>query len=195
MFEYIESLDQHLLLSINCLHQPWLDEVMWWISERITWIPLYLFLLYHLFRLKGLKIALLFTALVVLTIVIADTISVYALKETVQRYRPSHHSILGPQLHYYLKANGEYYTGGQYGFVSSHATNFFVIAGCFLFAFYKELKKTTYLLYGVALLVCFSRMYLGVHYPLDVIGGALLGTSVSYLTVRFIWKKLVLPKL
>jgi undecaprenyl-diphosphatase len=187
MIALIEQLDQQLVLAINGLHQPWLDEIMWWVSARVTWIPLYIYLFYILYKQKGLQFSLLFYSFTVICIIVADFISVYALKEVVQRYRPSHHLILSEQLHYYIQSNGKPYIGGEYGFVSSHATNFFVIAGCLAFSFYKSIPKIVYLVYGIALLVCFSRIYLGVHYPTDVLGGALLGTVVSFLFTKFLW--------
>lgn len=191
MIEYLESLDRALVLTVNSWNTPFLDELMWWISAKITWFPLYFFLLYLAYRKIGLKAAFLFLVFVVLTIVIADTISVYALKETFQRYRPSHHVLLTEKLHYYYQGDNHYYQGGQYGFVSSHATNFFVIAWCFTLVFFKSYPKTVYFLFFCALIVCYSRLYLGVHYLTDIIGGALLGTTIAFLSYRFVWKIVV----
>jgi undecaprenyl-diphosphatase len=191
LIDYLESLDRAIVFAVNSWNSPFWDEFMWIISGKITWIPLYFLLLFLAYRKIGLKNAILFLIFVVLTIVIADAISVYALKETFQRYRPSHHALLTEKLHYYNQGNGDFYTGGQYGFVSSHATNFFVIAWCFTLVFFKSYPKTVYFLFFCALLVCYSRLYLGVHYLSDVIGGALLGTSIAFLSYRFVWKKIV----
>lgn len=191
MIEYLESLDRALVLAVNSWNTPFLDELMWWISAKITWFPLYFYLLFLAYRKIGLKAAVLFLVFVVLTVVIADTISVYALKETVQRYRPSHHALLMDKLHYYYQGNNNYYQGGQYGFVSSHATNFFVISCCFAFVFFKTYPKTVYLLFFCALIICYSRLYLGVHYLTDILGGALLGTIIAFLTYKFVWKKMM----
>lgn len=191
MIEYFESIDRAIVLTVNSWNSPFWDEFMWIVSGKITWIPLYFLLLFLAYRKIGLKAAFLFLVFVVLTIVIADTISVYALKETFQRYRPSHNTLISDKLHYYRIMSQEFYTGGQYGFVSSHATNFFVIAWCFALVFFKTYPKTVYFLFFCALLVCYSRLYLGVHYLSDVIGGALLGTTIAFLTYKFVWKKVV----
>jgi len=191
LIDYLESLDRAIVLAVNSWNSPFWDEFMWIISGKITWIPLYVILLFLAYRKIGLKASILFLVFVVLTIVIADAISVYALKETFQRYRPSHHVMLNEKLHYYNQGNGNFYTGGQYGFVSSHATNFFVIAWCFTLVFIKTYRKIVYFLFFCALLVCYSRLYLGVHYLSDVIGGALLGTTIAFLTYKFVWKKVV----
>lgn len=189
MIEYLESLDRAIVLAVNGWHTPFLDELMWWISARVTWIPLYLFLLYLVYQAKGWKGMGLFLLFAVFTLVIADTISVYAIKEILQRYRPSHHAMLRDELHFYHITATDLYQGGQYGFVSSHATNFFAIAGSFSLVFRKIYPKTIYLLYGIAVLVCFSRIYLGVHYLSDLIGGALLGTLIAYIIYRLVWKR------
>jgi undecaprenyl-diphosphatase len=192
MIEYLENIDQQLVLAINGLHTPFFDELMWWISARITWFPLYIFLLYLIYRKFSLKIAFLFLVFVVLCVVIADTLSVYALKETVQRYRPTHNLLLKDKLHLYEISKGNFYAGGPYGFVSSHATNFFVILTSFFLVFRKFYPKVTYFLIFCSLLVCYSRIYLGVHYLSDVLCGAILGILVSLILYFVVWKKLKL---
>ncbi len=193
MIEFIENIDHQLVLTINGLHTPFLDEIMWWISARITWIPLYLFLFYIIYRKFNLKFAFLFLAFVVLCISIADTLSVYALKNVVQRYRPTHNLLLKDQLHLYEISKGHFYSGGQYGFVSSHAANFFVLASTFFLVFRKIFSKISTVLFLIALLVCFSRMYLGVHYFTDLLGGAILGTIISFILYKFVWKFVKTP--
>lgn len=190
MIEYLENIDQYLVLLINGLHTPLLDELMWWVSARITWIPLYIFLFYLIFRKYNLKFAFLFLAFVVLCIIVADTLSVFALKNFIQRYRPTHNLLLKENLHLYEISKGNYYAGGKFGFVSSHAANFFVLVSSFFFVFRKTFWKTSVLLLFVAILICFSRIYLGVHYLTDLLGGAILGTLVSFILYKFIWKKI-----
>ncbi|MES2587883.1 MAG: phosphatase PAP2 family protein [Bacteroidota bacterium] len=190
MVKFLESLDQAIVLSVNSWNSPFLDEFMWWVSAKITWIPLYLILIYLAYRKIGLKSAVIFLIFVVLTLVLADAISVYALKEVVQRYRPSHNLLIKDSLHLYQISKNDFYSGGLYGFVSSHATNFAVIVSCFCFVLYKEYKTFCYFLFGIVLLVCYSRLYLGVHYLSDILGGIILGILCSYLSFKFIWKKL-----
>lgn len=191
MIEYLESLDRALVLAVNSWNSPFWDEVMWWISARITWVPLYLLLFYLAYRKDGLKTAFLFLVFTALTIIIADAISVYAIKETVQRYRPSHHALLHEHLHFYKTSPKDFYMGGDFGFVSSHATNFFAVATCFCLVYFKAYRKMSYTLFLIAAIICYSRMYLGVHYLSDLIGGAILGTFVALLMYKFVWLKVV----
>lgn len=190
MIEQLEALDRSIVLGINSLHSPFLDECMWLISSRLFWLPLYLFMFFLAYRQFGLKKASIFVAYTGLCIILADLISVYALKEVVQRYRPSHHALLIDKLHFYQIGPNDYYTGGQYGFVSSHATNFFALFTTFFLIFKTHYPKLVWLFFGVGLLICFSRIYLGVHYLSDIVGGMILGILVSVLVHRFVWKRI-----
>lgn len=189
MIEWLEALDRSIVLFINGLHQPWLDELMWIISGRILWLPLYLGLIFLAYRKIGTRKTLWFVAIAVITVVLADLISVVLIKDVVQRYRPSHNTLLVNRLHFYEIRSGEYYQGGKFGFVSSHATNFFalaIFAGSVLKSYYKWIFPT---LIATAVLICISRMYLGAHYLSDLIGGALLGSTMAWLSWKFIWER------
>jgi undecaprenyl-diphosphatase len=190
MIEFFENIDQQIVLTINGFNSPFWDEIMWWISARITWLPLYITLLFLIYRKNNIKIAILFLVFVVLCIVIADTLSVYAFKETFQRYRPSHNLLLKDKLHFYEISKNNFYTGGKYGFVSSHATNFFVVFTSFYLTFRKQYPKLIYFLLFCAILICYSRIYLAAHYLSDVIAGAILGILVSFFLHQFVWKKI-----
>lgn len=190
MIEYLESMDIAIVQIVNGWNTPFLDEVMWIVSGRLTWIPLYIFLIYLAIRQSGWKVGLLFLAGAVISVGLADLISTQALKEVVQRYRPSHNIAIKDQLHYYQTGWEEYYVGGKYGFVSSHAANFFAIA-TFSISFLIDYKKwLSPLLIFIAVLVSFSRIYLGVHYFSDVFVGGLLGMSIALLVYHFIFLKL-----
>lgn len=190
MIEYLESMDIAIVQIVNGWNTPFLDEVMWIVSGRLTWIPLYIFLVYLAIRQSGWKVGLLFLAGAAISVGLADVISTQALKEVVQRYRPSHNLAIKDQLHFYQTGWGEYYVGGKYGFVSSHAANFFAIAA-FSISFLIDYKKwLTPLLIFIAVLVSFSRIYLGVHYFSDVFVGGLLGMSIALLVYHFIFLKL-----
>lgn len=174
MIEFIKHIDTQLFLFLNGINSPFLDQMMYWISERYTWFPFYLILLIVLFKqfkIKGFYI-LLFVAVL---IALSDKISVILFKDYFQRYRPCYNENIKQMVH--LLNNN---CGGQYGFVSSHASNTFALAvflGGFFNHFYKYSRT---LLLCWAAIVSYSRIYLGVHYPLDIIGGALLGAAIAY---------------
>ena len=195
MLDFLESIDHTIVLAINSLHTPLLDEIMWLISGKIIWIPMYLFLIYLSYQHFGKKNTLYFVVLVITAIALSDLVSSQIIKKSVERYRPSHNVELAPQLHFYKQENGEYYQGGEYGFVSSHAANFFAIALLVGLIFREKAPKLIYTLFTIAVLVAFSRIYLGVHYLSDILGGALVGTIISYLLWKFVWMKRVLKQL
>ena len=189
MIEWLEAIDRSIVLGVNSLHSPWLDEFMWIISGKIIWIPFYLFLLYLAFRAFGFRKTMLFLLLTILCVAVSDLISVHLIKNPIARYRPSHHALLTNSLHFYELKPGEFYKGGQYGFVSSHAANFFALATFVGLCLRRKYKWIFPLMIGIAVLICFSRLYLGVHYLTDLIGGALIGTLVSYAVWKTWWKK------
>jgi len=187
MFETIEKLDQEVLLLVNSANSPFLDEVMWQVSHQLIWIPLFIFIIFYAYKKLKLKSVLFFMIGVAFCFLLADRISVMAFKEVFLRYRPTHNSNIQHQIHTYLKSNGDYYLGGQYGFVSSHATNFFALTTYLIFNF-KQFSKKWYFLFLWASLIGYSRVYLGVHYPLDVICGALLGMSIGWIVYKTLIK-------
>ena len=190
--DYLIHIDQQWLLAINGWHAEWADVLMWYISKSTTWLPLYALLVGLVVYRFGIQWYLStqntsnyrFTALLRVFIVLAgfamavglsDFISSGIIKPWVSRLRPTHEPALAGMLHL---VNG--YTGGMYGFVSSHAAN--TMACALLFSLlYRNKYATVALMLWVAL-NCYSRMYLGVHYPGDIIGGLLVGTLVAGLT-------------
>lgn len=190
MIDFLEHIDHQIILAINGWRSPFWDEVMWLISGRYTWLPLYLLLLFIAYRKLSTKAFVFFLFGTIITVGLADFISAQLIKEWVARFRPSHNLDLENQLSFYKMSNGEYYKGGQFGFVSSHAANFFGIGtfiGLVLRPFYRKALGWLMLL---AIVIAYSRMYLGVHYMSDIIGGTILGVTVGYATYRFFYKKL-----
>jgi undecaprenyl-diphosphatase len=194
MIDKLEGIDRWIVLTVNSWHTPVLDEICWILSARWPWIPLYVLLIVLAWTQFGTKKTLLFLGIVLGTIAIVDITSVYFFKEAFQRYRPSHHALLTNRLHFYPLAKGEFYKGGMFGFVSSHASNFFattVLAGLSLRSRYPGL---IWILLGITVVVCFSRLYLGVHYLSDLVCGGLWGALLAYFSYRFLVKPFVLKK-
>lgn len=180
MMNKLESIDRAFVLFVNGLHTPFLDEFMWFFSGKLSLLPLYLLLLFLLKRTYSWKILGMILLGLTVSIFISDQISVHLFKNIVERYRPSHNEHLKHLLHFYEVKPGEYYTGGKYGFVSSHAANFFAMIA-FIFPFFKVYKNLILIfLILIGLMVALSRIYLGVHYLSDVIVGATLGVLVGF---------------
>lgn len=177
------NIDTYILLWINGHHAEWLDQIMWWVSQSITWIPLYILMVTWVVwkhRCDWKKILLILLAFAV-AVGLSDFITSGIIKPAVQRLRPTHTSGLASLLHI---VNG--YTGGKYGFCSSHAAN--TMACALLFAYlYKNKIATTALMLWVAI-NCYSRIYLGVHFPSDIIVGLIVGAllaSAAFALLRF----------
>ena len=191
MIDYLEFIDRQIVLFINGLHFPFLDHFMWLVSGKLTWIPLYFFIIIIAYKKLGVKTFSIFLALLLISIGLSDFISSQILKESIARYRPSHNLLLRDQLHFYENKPGEFYRGGQYGFVSSHAANFFAIACFVLLSLKKYVPWFTKWLLPIAILVAFSRIYLGVHYLSDVFVGGLVGASIAFLLYRYVYLRVV----
>ena len=181
----LERLDQQLFLFLNSLHSPFWDQVMHTVSGRIIWIALYLAILIFL----GMKYKRKFLV-ILLFIIIAATFSDQAsvlVKNLVQRLRPCYEPAIQGLVHLYKEE-----CGGRYSFVSSHATNSFDVAFLSLLFIRKRWFTLSIILW--ALIIGYSRIYLGVHYPGDVIAGSILGVLIGWGVIelyRFIDRKLL----
>lgn len=157
-----------------------MDQVMMTISGRFTWIPLYL-LLAILVVWKYKKQSWVIILFAVLAIVLSDQFS-DLIKNTVMRLRPSHTPGIMQLLHYYKNSKGESYMGGLYGFVSNHAANSASLT-LYLSLLFRN-KFITGILLLWMLLLCYSRMYLGVHFPSDILGGMIVGLFTGFIAYR-----------
>jgi undecaprenyl-diphosphatase len=184
MIEKLETIDKALFLVLNGAHADWLDPVMWFFSKKAVWIPFYLFLLILFITQYGWRQTIVWILpAAALLIALSDQSSVHLFKRVFERYRPCHN--LEIQAYVHLVNN---YCGGKFGFVSSHASNTFALA--FFVTRLSKWKSLSIVIFIWAIVVSYSRIYLGVHYPADILGGALLGTILAYLVTRFVSFKL-----
>jgi len=169
------NIDAQIVLWINGHYAEWLDQVMWVISRANTWIALYVLLVgLIVYRYRNWKSVLFILIGFGIAVGLSDYTCSGILKPLVCRPRPTHEPALEWMLHL---VNG--YTGGLYGFCSSHAANTMSV-GLLFSLLYRNKIATAGLMTWVAL-NCYSRMYLGAHYPTDILCGLLIGSAWAVL--------------
>jgi len=218
--------DTELLLAINSHHTPFWDKVMWYCSQSWVWIPLYLLMVYAIYKvtvtilnknekddkrklsnMQVFLVILMGVACIGIAAGLSDFITSGLLKKWICRPRPTHSGIAS-MLHIV-----NHYTGGKYGFPSSHAANTCAVATAYWMVIGYlanqphrvvlhdtiELVAVKTLSYVMNILVvlyialnCYSRMYLGVHYPLDILCGAVIGIVMGLL-LGYLFRLLYLP--
>ncbi len=173
LIELLKQLDTNIFLSINGLHTSFFDGFMYAVSAKLTWIPLYVSVLYVLIK-QWKKEAIWLVLALVLCIVISDQVASGILKHMVKRLRPSHVDDLRGLVHLVRD-----YSGGMYGFASSHASN--TVGFALLSSLIMKKRNYTFAIFSWAIITSYSRIYLGVHYPGDILGGALIGSIAALL--------------
>jgi undecaprenyl-diphosphatase len=178
MFESLKEIDQSLFLAINEANAPLADVFFWLVSEGWIFAPFLIMIAVSIVKIKRFKYFITSLLLITLLIVATDQTANVA-KKSIKRYRPTHHIVIKDKVHIVHD-----YRGGQYGFYSSHAANTFGVA-MFLFLVVNWIKKSyRYLIFLWPLLVGYSRIYLGVHYPSDILIGALTGLLWGFIFYR-----------
>ncbi|MEO8088089.1 MAG: phosphatase PAP2 family protein [Bacteroidota bacterium] len=197
MFEILKSADKELFLFLNGMHNSFFDFVMYWASNRFIWIPFYavlLFLVIRTFQKKSVLVLVLIAAM----ITVSDQVSSSIVKNSVHRLRPCHNPEIESQVHL---VNGE--CGGSFGYFSSHASNSFALAVFLILIFRKKanqagvkqvakpvvkISNLAVILFSYSGIVSYSRIYLGSHYPLDVITGIVFGTLLSFIFAKIFFR-------
>jgi undecaprenyl-diphosphatase len=176
--ELIKYKEYEFFLWLNSHHNPFWDKVMYWVSYRFTWVPLYLILIGLIVWIEK-RNSWKNIIYLILSVGLADKITSGLMKPYFERLRPCNNPAIKNVLHLVGDC------GGQYGFASSHAANSFALAMGF-WLLYKSQNSYIFILFFWAALVAYSRVYNGVHYPTDILVGALVGVVISW--VGFILK-------
>lgn len=187
MLDWIQNIDKIVLLALNGSHTSFWDEIMWFASSKWSWLPFYA-LLFALLIWKFKRASIPMIVLIALLITVSDQIASGFFKPFVERLRPSHEIGIKDMLHI---ING--YRGGKYGFMSSHAANVFSLAFYLTFVTYHKIKWLPFILIPWAIFVSISRVYLGVHYPSDILAPMIISIPIAWLISRLYYRIIVNP--
>ena len=177
MIDQLNDYDKALFRFLNGFHNPWLDPIILVLTETIAWLPLFIFLAYVVVKEFKKESWIIFLG-ITLTIILADQITASIMKPYFARLRPSREPTLQGLIHLV-----QGYTGGQFGFASSHAANTFGLATFFYFILGTTRHWIRWLFVWAAFMT-YTRIYLGVHYPGDVLVGAAVGMVCGWIAVK-----------
>ena len=186
MLDFIIEIDTYIFLLLNDFHCAFLDYFMMTFTGKWIWIPMYLMILYVLFNRFGWKKATCYIIGIALTILIADQLCGHLIRPIVERLRPA--NFANPISNSVHIVDG--YRGGPYGFPSCHAANSFALASFTSLLF--ESRRFTIFIFLWAFINSYTRLYIGVHYPGDLIIGAIIGVLIGY--ALFYMSKMVAQK-
>lgn len=176
----MERLDEAVFLALNFDGGSTIDQAMFVVSGRLTWIPLYLLIIFLIWRRYGWRTTLFAVLLIAAAVGAADQIC-NLFKNGLQMLRPNHDADVTPLMHFPLRNGEPYVNKGLYGTISAHAATTVAIA-CLAMSF---IKRQWFACIAVvwALAICYSRIYLGAHYPSQVIAGVALGIVIGIIGV------------
>lgn len=179
LWKKIEYWDQTLFLRINQdTSNAFFDSWIPWIREAIMWAPLYLFIIaFVLFNFRG-KGGIWIIALLA-TVALSDIVSSQILKDAFGRLRPCNDPFMQQYLRFIIKR-----CPGSFSFTSSHAANHFSLAMFVFITGRHIIGSWLKAIFIWAFLICFAQVYVGVHYPLDILGGTIVGISIGYVFGR-----------
>ncbi len=168
------------------INQQWVnsffDTLLPFLRQAELWLPFYLFLLVFSTLNFGKK-GWLWSFTLIMTGIISDMISSSVVKHFIFRYRPCRDPSMADQVRVLVN-----YCPQSSSFTSSHACNHFA-AAVFIFLTLKQTSRWWAMVFGWALAICYAQIYVGVHYPLDIAGGAILGSCIGYCMVFFFRKQ------
>lgn len=183
----LSTIDSDLFLFLNGLHADWLDRVMVLVTDMWVWMPLYLLLIYWTAKQYGKRFWWIILSLCIV-VLCSDQLSAHVCKPLFQRLRPCY-NVDFQDLIYLPKG----LAGGKFGFVSSHATNTFAVATFLTAVLTKHRPWAAIVLFFWALVSSYSRIYIGFHYPGDILCGAILGVLVGMVLWKVfqltVWKR------
>jgi undecaprenyl-diphosphatase len=176
MLKFLKEWDERILIYLNSFHADPLDPIMYQLTQTLPWVPLYIFLSYLIWKVYGRQCWWVFLA-VGLTIFFADKTASALFKPYFERLRPCHNPDLQGIIYNFR------HCGGMYGFVSSHASTSFSVATIMSLVLAKNYPWVRWLFLW-ACFFSFTRIYLGVHYPGDVLGGAIIGILSAFVAYQ-----------
>lgn len=172
--EAILPIERDFFLWLHNSHSPFLDSFMWIFTGKIIWIPLVVALAFLIFYKERWQKSLLLFISLILVATLCDQIAASIIKPLFERYRPTHH----PDFKEYITVFNNY-RGGRYGFISNHACNAFGVSTFLVLLF--RYRPLTIAALSWAILNSYTRIYLGVHFLSDILGGMLVGTTIGLL--------------